>query len=134
MLRAPLLSRIDGSSQLSGALDSNDYAGVVQQSLKALLNSKRGTAAIGDQYGLPDFNSASHHFSDVIRHLEHSMWQTIHRYEPRLNQVKISGERPADQPDRILFTVTARLKMPSGEQDVCYFTLLSDVGKITIQR
>jgi type VI secretion system protein len=134
MLRAPLLSRIEGSSRVSGEMDVNDYAGVVQQSLKVLLNAKRGSASIDEQYGLPDFNSASHHFADVIRHLEHSMWQTIHRYEPRLNHVKISGEKPTDQPDRILFTVKAKLKMPQGEQEVCYFTLLSDVGKVTIQR
>ena len=133
MLKAPLLSRLEGRYEANSTLASHDYSQVIEQSLIALLNTKRDGVAMTGDYGLEDFNSTHFHHADLIRQVEVNMWQTIHHYEPRLRQVKVVGSRLVDQPDRLLFTVHAQLRKDTGTEDVCYFTLFTGSGRVVMQ-
>lgn len=57
--------------------------------LLRLLNTRQGNVPIGEEYGVPDFQSMLQSFPDSVLSMERALLSAIERYEPRLQDVQV---------------------------------------------
>jgi type VI secretion system protein len=91
-----LLERIRSLETDSDQLESDDRAveiNSILKHLKLLLNSRRGTALIADDYGMPDvFFTQGTSFSENTRRIALALADVIQKFEPRLKNVRVAPQ------------------------------------------
>ncbi|MBW2246213.1 MAG: type VI secretion system baseplate subunit TssE [Deltaproteobacteria bacterium] len=100
--------------------------------LQQILNTRQGSVPIGEDYGVPDFTELLHAYPDSVRDFERSIQQTIQKYEPRLNGIRV---RLIPQDEDLLslrFQITAKLATEDHKEPVLFESVVDSDGKISI--
>ena len=126
------LSRYEKDSGSTSAYHSSQDVQSVVNHLRRLLNTRVGSASIGDDYGIPDLtNVIGSEHSQTVTELRQNIQQAINKYEPRLQNVKIAVE--LDKDDVLSLRFRAEGNIVGGENlPVVFETVISTDGKIDI--
>jgi len=100
--------------------------------LRRLLNTRVGSASIGDDYGIPDLtNVIGSEYSQTVAELQQKIQKAIAKYEPRLKNVRIAIE--LDQDDVLSLRFRAEGQVVGGDNlPIVFETVISTDGKINI--
>lgn len=80
------LSKITGHAMR----ESDDLATSIQAHLTLLLNTRHGMTPNLPAFGLPDIHYVYYSLPHSLKHLGEEIRQTVLRYEPRLQKVKVN--------------------------------------------
>ncbi|MDY6943380.1 MAG: type VI secretion system baseplate subunit TssE [Pseudomonadota bacterium] len=129
-----LLERLatgSAGSERSLDLDAEKTARSVALHLNDLLNTRQGSVAALPEYGLPDFNDLVFLFPNAIARISRSIRESIERFEPRLEAVRVEHCADPSDPLRLKFTIRAQL---AGCHDpVVFSTVLDGSGHVVIR-
>jgi len=105
----------------------------VLEHLKALLNTRQGSALIAEDLGLPDFTNMIRSFDEMTydelaRHIE----QVVEKYEPRLTQTRIEVLPKDDKVLKLKFKIEGKLRVPNADMDISFETVVDPEGKIDL--
>ena len=115
-----------------GGPDPKRMVASIVRHLERILNTRWGSAQIAADYGIPDFTALRSGLPDAIRDLERAIRDTIQKYEPRLEAVRV---RFIPQEETILtvsFQIVARLVLEGEKNPVTFQSVMDSDGKVTI--
>ena len=104
----------------------------VREHLQKILNTRQGSAMIGEDYGLPDFVEMLRDYPDSLRDFERSIRSTIQSYEPRLTMVRVRLMTNEEDPLTLRFQVSAKLVSPDRKTAVVLESSVDQDGKVSI--
>lgn len=111
MFEESLLERIRHVEANPGARiarNSSQGIGSIMNNLQKILNTRRGSVPIADDFGMPDFtNFPGEDVSDMARRLESMLKGGIEKYEPRLTNVRVAFEPKAEDNLSLRFKLEA---------------------------
>lgn len=131
-----LLERIPSWEREPHRREKEDPKRIIDSVLKHLqriLNTRRGSVPIAEDYGVPDFSDFLGAYPDSLRDFEKSIRQTIQKYEPRLTGVRV---RLVPQDEDLLslrFEVVANLATEGEKVPVFFESTVDADGKISIR-
>ncbi len=105
----------------------------IQEHLQRILNTRQGNAPIAEDFGVPDFTNFMGSFSDSQRSMERQVRQTIQKYEPRLEGVRVGFFPREDDPLTISFQITARLVLKNHKDPVSFESQVDSSGHVRIK-
>ncbi len=100
--------------------------------LQSILNTRRGSVQISDEFGAPDFTDFLHMFPDTLRDIERSIKQTIATFEPRLKSVRVIFVPQEEDVLTPRFRIEARL-LTQEKVPVVFESMVETDGKIKIR-
>jgi type VI secretion system protein len=101
--------------------------------LERIMNTRRGSAQIADDYGVPDFSDFRSGFPEAIRDLERTIRNTIQKYEPRLKAVRVKFIPQDENMLAVSFQIVARLILEEEKDPVVFESIIDSDGKVTIR-
>jgi len=101
--------------------------------LERILNTRQGSVQIADDYGIPDFTDTSSGFSDAIRNLERTIRNTIQKYEPRLQSVRVKFAPQEETTLAVSFQIVGQLILEEGKNPITFQSVMDSDGKFTIK-
>ncbi|NIO05778.1 MAG: type VI secretion system baseplate subunit TssE [Deltaproteobacteria bacterium] len=101
--------------------------------LERILNTRWGSAQIADDYGIPDFTALRSGLPDAIRDLERAIRNTIQKYEPRLEAVRVKFIPQEETILTVSFQIVARLAVEGEKNPVTFQSVMDSDGKVTIR-
>ena len=82
---------------------------------------------------MPDFTNFTSAFPDSQRGIERSLRQTIQKFEPRLQGVRVGFHPREDDPMSITFQITARLVLEDHKDPVSFESQVDSDGHIKVK-
>ena len=116
-----------------GGPDPKRMINSVIRHLERILNTRRGSAQIADDYGVPDFSDFRSGFPEGIRDLERTIRNTILTYEPRLKAVRVKFIPQDENMLAVSFKIVARLILDDKKDPVVFESVIDSDGKVTIK-
>lgn len=112
-MKISLFDALSGDDRASRMRDGPDRSSERFQSiirnLTHLLNTRRGSVGHLPDYGLPDLGSLYRGMPDSIDELRRSVQETIEKYEPRLNRVRVKVQVADASTMRLPLILTAEM-------------------------
>ncbi len=105
----------------------------VLRHLSLILNTRRGSAQIAEDFGLPDFTEFLRAYPDSIRDMERTVRRTILKYEPRLAGVRVRFVPREEDALSLRFQITAGLAIGEKKSPVIFESIVGSDGKISIR-
>lgn len=105
----------------------------VQEHLQRILNTRQGSTPIAEDFGVPDFTNFMSAFPDSKRGVERSLRQTIQKFEPRLQGVRVGFHPQEDDPMSISFQISARLVLEGHKDPVSFESQVDSSGHIKVK-
>jgi type VI secretion system protein len=105
----------------------------IQEHLQRILNTRQGSAPIAEDYGVPDFTNFMGAYSESQRNLERNLRQTIQKYEPRLQGIRVGFFPKEDDPLTMSFQITARLVLKGQNDPILFESTVDSGGHIRIR-
>ena len=116
------------------SFDSEVLKESILQHLSHILNTRQGSAIIGEEFGIPDFSASTGTFdTKYIEFMEKSLHTVITRYEKRLKNIEITFTPNQNQPLSILFHISGELVGSREKNNISFQTILSSQGRVTIE-
>lgn len=115
--------------RLSPRVGRSDELTSVIDHLRCLLNSRKGQSECVEDYGIIDFNAVAHTMPEGLAKLQHSIQQSIERFEPRLQRVRVT-QLESDDAFVLKFEVRGRLR--SNQRAVRLETSLRTGGLVEV--
>ncbi len=106
----------------------------VQEHLQRILNTRQGSAPIADEYGIPDFTNLMSGYPESQRAIERTIRNTIQKFEPRLQGVRISFLQQEDDVLTLSFQITAQLVLKDHKDPITFESVLDSGGHIVVKR
>lgn len=133
-----LLQRIRLNAKRPGRRSGEDPRQMihsVQEHLQRILNTRQGNVVIAEDYGIPDFTNFMSGYEETQRSLERSIRQTIQKYEPRLQGVRVTFAAEKDRTDKLTlnFQIQARLVLPGHKEAVMFESVVDSGGKVNVK-
>lgn len=99
-----------------------------------ILNTRRGSTVLGNDFGIPDFTGMGVSFSaDDIPHLENEIATFIERCEPRLKQVSVTFSPDKHAHFQMQFLLSANLDLGINDYLPVHFTTkIEPSGKVQV--
>lgn len=85
-------------------------AEAIAEHLRALLNARKGSAAVAPELGLSDFNDVVHALPAAAARIQQEIRRAVEEFEPRLEAVSVRPVRGEGGVSELAFEITARLK------------------------
>lgn len=128
------IRQMDRNSHRQGNFESEVLQESILKHLTQILNTRQGSAIIGQEFGIPDFSAftASFNNKDIVR-MEKGLHTVITRYEKRLKNIQITFTPNPDQPLNIFFHMIGELVGSREKANVSFKTILSPQGRVTIE-
>ena len=101
--------------------------------VQKLLNVRQGSVDMLADYGLPDYNDLSNRFPYAINEIRNEIKTCITKYEPRLENIRVTHIQDEDDPLNLRFDITARLMSEYRETTIWFETVLDTAGKVIIK-
>ena len=101
-----------------------------------ILNTRKGSTVLDENFGIPDFTNAGLAFSkEDMPRVEHDIATFIERCEPRLKHVEVHFTPDQTTPFQMVFSLNAQLHY-SGEDvfPVHLVTRVDPLGKVTVSQ
>jgi type VI secretion system protein len=106
----------------------------VKESLVLLLNTRQGQVPYLQDYGLPDLSDIIKSYPDSLFHLGLAIKTTINKYEPRIQNVRVTLLSSSTKFFEAKFTIQGILLTEDKEsQQVKFQTTLSHNGFIKVK-
>lgn len=105
----------------------------VQEHLQRILNTRQGNVVIAEDFGIPDFTNFVSAFPEAQRSLERTLRQTIQKYEPRLQGVRVSFLTDTDDPLTLSFQIQARLVLKDHKDSVLFESVVDSGGQVRVK-
>lgn len=142
--RIKLLQReYEKNSHESNEIYQRDLNTDIEEILKSvvnyvsrILNTRRGSALIDPDFGIPDFTGNGNGISrDEIPDMEREIEKFISRYEPRLHNVEVSFVQQEFNSFEMRFNLRAKLIVSDEKgMPVAIITELAPNGQVTVRR
>jgi type VI secretion system protein len=116
-----------------GGRDPKRMIASIIRHLERILNTRRGSVPISDDYGVPDLTDLSSGFPDSLRDLERTIRNTIQKYEPRLKSVRVKFVPQEENMLAVSFQIVARLILEEEKNPVVFESLMDSDGKVIIR-
>jgi type VI secretion system protein len=107
--------------------------GSIIRHLERILNTRRGSAQIGEDYGIPDVTDLRSGLPESLRDLERMIRNTIQKYEPRLKAVRVRFISQDEDMLAVSFQIVARLILEEEKDPVVFESFMDSDGKVTIR-
>lgn len=105
----------------------------IRDHLVVLLNTRRGSIAHLQDFGLPDLADIYKGYPESLHYLGAEIKQTIEKYEPRLIHTKIELISSSSDHFEANYAITGYLKSPDGKTgSVTFRTMISQGGQTSI--
>ena len=117
----------------SATQDPKKVMASVLRHLQKILNTRQGGVPIADDYGVPDFTDFMRIYPDTLREVEKSIRNTIQKYEPRLNSVRVKFIPQEDDILSLSFQIVAKLLVENKKTPIVFESLMGHDGKIRIR-
>jgi type VI secretion system protein len=115
-----------------GGPDPQRMVASIVRHLERILNTRWGSAQIAADYGIPDFTALRSGLPDAIRDLERAIRDTIQKYEPRLEAVRVKFIPQEETILTVSFQIVARLVLEGEKNPVTFQSVMDSDGKVTI--
>ncbi|MBR3663726.1 MAG: type VI secretion system baseplate subunit TssE [Desulfovibrio sp.] len=101
-----------------------------------ILNTRKGSTVIDEDFGIPDFTSAGLAFSqEDMPRVEAEIAAFIERCEPRLKNVEVHFTPDTGTPLQMVFSLTGELRFGGNEIfPVHLVTRVDPLGKVTVSK
>ncbi|MCJ8501790.1 type VI secretion system baseplate subunit TssE [Desulfatitalea alkaliphila] len=132
-----LLDRIRESARNPSRRVTEDPAQMirsVQSHLQRILNTRQGNVPIAEDYGIPDFTDLMSGYPESRRVIEHTIRDTIQKYEPRLRQVRVVFLDQAGDALTVHFQINAQLVLAGHRDPVTFDSVLDTGGQIKVKK
>jgi type VI secretion system protein len=116
-----------------GRPDPKRMVNSIVRHLERILNTRWGSAQIADDYGIPDLTDLRSGLPDAIRDLERAIRNTIQKYEPRLEAVRVKFIPQEETMLTVSFQIVARLALEGEKNPVTFQSVMDSDGKVTIR-
>ena len=116
-----------------GGPDSRRMIDSIIRHLERILNTRRGSAPIAEDYGIPDFTDLRSGFPEAIRDLERTIRDTLQKYEPRLRSVRVKFIPQEEDMLTVSFQIVARLILEEEKDPVVFESIMDPDGRVTIR-
>jgi len=116
-----------------GRLDPKRMVDSIVRHLERILNTRWGSAQIADDYGIPDLTDLRSGLPDAVQNLERAIRNTIQKYEPRLEAVRVKFIPPEETILTVSFQIVARLALEGEKNPVTFQSVMDSDGKVTIR-
>ena len=118
-----------------GTIDEERVVQSVIEYVSKILNTRRGSTVLNENFGIPDFTNNGEGFSrDDIPMMETEIAEFISRYEPRLKNIQVSFLDDPASPLQIAFTMNAELYMTKDTMPIHLVTRMDPLGKVTVSQ
>ncbi len=121
------------SPEQRGKPDPKRMIDSIIRHLERILNTRWGSAQIADDFGVPDFSDMRSGFPDALRDLEHLIRNTIMKYEPRLQSVKVKFLQHDENMLALSFQIIGKLVLEGEKTPVIFESMMDQEGKVTIR-
>lgn len=101
--------------------------------LERILNTRWGSAQIADDYGIPDLTDLRSGLPDAVQDLERAIRNTIQKYEPRLEAVRVKFIPQEETILTVSFQIVARLALEGEKNPLTFQSIMDSDGKVTIR-
>lgn len=131
-----LIERIRSWNKAPDRRDGSDpkrMVGSIIRHLERILNTRRGSAQIGEDYGIPDVTDLTSGLPESLRDLERMIRNTIQKYEPRLKAVRVKFSSQDENMLAVSFQIVARLILEEEKDPVVFESFMDCDGKVTIR-
>jgi type VI secretion system protein len=115
-MRVALLDALTGRFENSGAglkvadvPEGEQRLHSVLGNLRRLFNARRGSLAHVPEYGLPDLSDVSPSSPEKIESLRVAIRQAVERFEPRLQNVRVTREARRADTVNLVFLLSAQM-------------------------
>jgi type VI secretion system protein len=105
----------------------------VQEHLQRILNTRQGNVPIAEEYGVPDFTELMSGYPESQRVIERAIRNTIERFEPRLQSVRVTLSGGEKETLTLSFQISARLMLKDGRDSVTFDSVLDSGGRFTVK-
>lgn len=121
------------SPEQRGKPDPKRMIDSIIRHLERILNTRWGSAQIADDFGIPDFSDMRSGFPDALRDLERLICNTIMKYEPRLQSVRVKFLQHDEHMLSLSFQIVGKLVMEGEKAPVIFESMMDTEGKVTIK-
>lgn len=128
------LKAVQRGEDRSGFNDINAVLRSVVAHVGKLLNTRKGSCVLDDEFGIPDFTSIGVSYSrDDIPQIEREIAQFVERCEPRLSGVKVTYAPDPAEPFSVNFILDAGLIIAANETlPIKLMTRINPSGKVSV--
>ena len=128
------LRAMQHGSERANFEDVNEVLRSVIGYVSKLLNTRRGSSVLDEEFGIPDFTGFGVSYSrDDIPRIEKEIARFIERCEPRLRDVKITYSPDPNEPFSINFVLDAKLVLTGTDVlPVKLTTRINPSGKVSV--
>jgi len=136
MFKERLLERVShmqsDSSYRPDVLSADVELQSILKYIQNILSTKQGNAIISYDFGIPDVtNFHDKSYGQYIKDMENSLIDTISKFEPRLENVKVIYDESKEKTSIMHFSIQAKLKNYK-DIDVVFQTVINPDGKVMI--
>jgi type VI secretion system protein len=114
--------------------DAKQMTRSVQAHLQRILNTRQGNVPIADDYGIPDFTDLMSGFPESRRTIERAIRDTVQKFEPRLQGVRVTFLEPGEDKLTVTFQISAHLALADYKDPVTFDSVLNAGGQITVKK
>ena len=105
----------------------------MRDDLEKLLNTRRGSVLIDQDYGLPDFTHLRNSYqAPDIGEIEQYLVVLIRKYEPRLASVTLESQQPGRSASDVSFVVNAILNHKKQDLNFVATIKLNEDGSVGV--
>ena len=116
-----------------GRLDPVRMIESIIRHLELILNTRWGSTQIADDFGVPDFSEIRSGFPDTLRDLERLIRNTIMKYEPRLQSVRVRFLQQDEYRLALNFQIIGKLVLEEEKKPIIFESMMDPEGKVTIR-
>ena len=116
-----------------GGPDPKRMVASIVRHLERILNTRWGSTQTADDYGIPDLTDLRSGLPDAVRDLERAIRNTIQKYEPRLEAVRVKFIPQEETMLTVSFQIVARLALEGEKNPVTFQSVMDSDGKVTIR-
>ena len=124
--------RSRGRYEPSATEDLEALMDSVRRHLGRLLNSRHGLSEAMPDYGLPALTDLTIGSRDYVHSIQDAIRVAIQKYEPRLQNVRVSRVVHDDAPQTLSFRIDARLVGQKRKYEVFYETSMAGTGAFEV--
>jgi type VI secretion system protein len=122
---------------LPGSSDPREFLWVgdpIRCHLELLLNCRRGSHPIHNDYGLPDMTTFDTEYPASLGELRKYIENLIRKYEPRLSNVRVKVLETEPSEFRVALLISGEIEQEDGSsQRVRYKTTISSNGRAFLE-
>jgi type VI secretion system protein len=105
----------------------------VLANLRRIFNTHQVQVATLDDYGMPDLTNVAHSFPDSIDTVRRAIHESIVRYEPRLQGVRVRHIADDVDPQLLRFEIVGRVAAGSERHAVRYESIVNPAGRVRVR-